>query len=359
LFFWRIGLKIGSETMFLIKKNKRLARFFQVEEIQLRVNFAISKKSFYYSKLIICTIVGFAFISNFSGSLIAEELSATHLEEVERVFTLDHETDATSLAMVSWTLKSDAKINKVIAKTIDSSEFKKNQFSLDTNEFILEPISYSVIRQMELYNLEKLSCSDSSTFSKIDYLEPSYSLHVYRNFNPSSSKLSITMESYKMEFSSNSTLLGSLLQEGINRKFNQIEILNQPSRIQLTILNELSLKFIYRKWLRTFGYESINLPLASASRMTSGFVGRAHDFMKTNVIGQKNNMTRKDLDIWISIHTPNLDEKHIVINLIRKILSLWHPNQNELHLVNYSTLCDGYQSKSTITKFVKDLKLSS
>jgi hypothetical protein len=346
--------------MFSAKKNNNLARFFQIGKVRTGALGANSKKPFSCAKLLIGIAVAFVTISNWNGNLIADELSETHLREVERVFALDQENDSSSLTIVLWEAPSSEPSSIIRNREVDSSDTKQNLKKLDLAQNSLsvisclknQPLASYVSKKSDLPYLSNSDNFNSLPFSSFSSFSPLYHLlnHLSEYDNQFSQTFSIHNRSY--HFGIGHQLCETAIQlskkfPGTGNAYNLAMVSQNLMRISLKLESFMDGKTS----LVSDSAELINLSKRVLIEEEAMRIPSSDDSALPTY--------KFETNLWKSIDLGFHSEKHIVIILNGKILSLWHPNQNELHLVNYLTLCDAYQSKSMIMKFAKDLKLSS
>lgn len=352
--------------------QNKLARFFQIDK-PLKSSDKLCQFARSGSKILGFSLVALFFLSQ-ASKLEAQDWKSIHESEVNRIFEIDQKLTNIPVARVDWEIDSEKKLAsaapvklkpnnskttlaylETFTKTpqIDASLSSFNQFTSD-----ISPLSSDSSLGLLLLNGDSAQIFKSNNLEILSFLQNiSYQLrntclivsiafihptHIWTKSNKISLKI-ITESSRHRDLDSMFSILIMESKDSLSPNF-----IGRPELPYIGIISNKLIPEVKEG-------SSLNKLVGSLITIKGNSTAL---YMKEKGKGQsvRNTMLNEISTMMFSAEQGNTHEKRIVRNENCKILSVWHPNLNELHLVNYSTQCDDYQLKSTTTKSVSDLK---
>ncbi|MCG9875151.1 MAG: hypothetical protein MH321_10230 [Leptospiraceae bacterium] len=346
--------------MNISKLNTYLARFFQIGSVKKTISKLSQNHKFSSNFRISFYALSLFLFSSQISQIEAQEWKLLHESEVLRVFEMDQDLTSAKISALDWEIPTDVttKANSELASPSNSSE--ETKVVLSQKSYL--PIEVSSLNAFEAYgfaNIETYGRAWSlESFLKNTCFEiqiPQYKFTGHRSrlhfmafwdFFPGRNKDS---SNYKMSFATvrNSRGLTWEIDSAASTHILGMSDSFAP-RVQTAVFeleNQVLLKFNY--WIAGEYQERWN---DLAKLITSGNL-----FTKVSnareVLPQSQNQA-----FMFSVEAGLGKEKRIVRNQNWKILSLWHPNLNELHSVNCSMQCEDFPLKLMTMKSARDLK---
>ena len=352
--------------------QNKLARFFQIDK-PLKSSDKLCQFARSGSKILGFSLAVLFFLSQ-ASNLEAQDWKSIHESEVKRIFEIDQKLTSIPVAMVDWEIDSERKLASAAPVKIKPNNFKTTLAYLET--FTKKPqidTSYSSFNQFT----NKISPLTSDSFLRLLLLNGE-SAQIFKSNNlefliflqniPSQLRNSCLIVSVAFIHPTHIWTKSNKISLKINTESSRHRDLDSMFNILIMELKDsLSPNFIGRSELPYIGIISNKLiPEVREGNSLNKLIGSLITikenstalYLKEKGKGQsvRNTMLNEISTMMFSAEQGNTNEKRIVRNENCKILSVWHPNLNELHSVNYSTQCEDYLLKSTTTKSVSDLK---
>lgn len=346
--------------MNIFQSHTYLARFFQIGSVKKTIPKLSQNHKFSSNFRISFYALSLFLFSSQISQIEAQEWKLLHESEVLRVFEMDQDLTSAKISALDWEIPKATtfKTNSEIADLSTSLKDKKedrfvNSFQPMVREPFLINASYHVNEigaKSFAWGLESFlrnSCFEVQ-FLRNKFNIPNSMFHfvVFLDSLPGISKYS---SNYELSFA---TVRNS---KGLTREIDSAastHILGMSDsfapRVQTAVFeleNQVLLKFNY--WIAG-EYQERWSDLAKLNTSGNLFVKVSN---ARKVLPQSHNQA-----FMFSAEASLGKEKRIVRNQNWKILSLWHPNLNELHSVNCSMQCEDFPLKLMTMKSARDLK---
>ncbi|MCZ8237432.1 MAG: hypothetical protein O9346_07525 [Leptospiraceae bacterium] len=346
--------------MKIFKLNINLARFFQIESVIKTIS-KLSQNHKYSSNFQITFYALILFLLSSQISFLeAHEWKLLHESEVERVFEMDQDLTSAKISQADWESTKDATSNANSELADYSNPSEESRAVLFQDSYL--PIEVGPLNAFEAYG-----------FANIETYGKAWSLESFLK----NSCLEVQIPHYKftshrsrLHFMAFLDVLPGINKDSSNHKMsfpvarNPRDFIGEIDTAVNTYILGISDSFVL--WARTSIFKFKNLDLDQFDHwITREFQERGNVLAKVNIpknlfanvshawefLSQSQNQS-----LMFSEEASLGKEKRIVRNQNWKILSLWHPNLNELHLVNCSMQCEDFLLKLMTMKFVRDLK---